>query len=148
MINPLLPRKDTSKNHLLLSRIEELLKTAGKALADDIENRLKQDVPAEPNAPPVFAIPRIHLSPREKVVLELIVQGKTNKEIAGEIYLSEGGVKNIITQLNSILGFENRVQLAVFAVLNSLVAGDALSMYYKQINRGNTNVQNKSCHCR
>jgi DNA-binding NarL/FixJ family response regulator len=51
----------------------------------------------------------------------LVVQGKTNKEIAADIYLSEGGVKNIITKLLDKLKVIDRTQLAVYAVENNLI---------------------------
>ena len=72
--------------------------------------------------------PPIYLTPREKVVLELVVQGKTNKEIAAEIYLSEGGVKNIITKLLGKMKVGDRTQLAVNAVRDHMVVG---SIYRK-----------------
>ena len=56
------------------------------------------------------------LSPREKDILRLLAQGKSNEQIASELYLSLGTVKKRISQLMLRLGLENRVQIAVFAV--------------------------------
>ena len=56
------------------------------------------------------------LSARDKDILRLLAQGKSNEQIASDLYLSLGTVKKRISQLMMRLGFENRVQIAVFAV--------------------------------
>ncbi|MFK0175131.1 response regulator [Streptomyces xanthochromogenes] len=55
------------------------------------------------------------LSERERSVLRLIGEGLTNRQIAGQLYLSEKTVKNHISRLLSKLGVERRVQAAVIA---------------------------------
>ncbi|MFI6471244.1 response regulator [Streptomyces sp. NPDC050516] len=55
------------------------------------------------------------LSERERAVLELIGEGLTNRQIAGQLYLSEKTVKNHISRLLAKLGVERRVQAAVIA---------------------------------
>ncbi|MEM9534461.1 MAG: response regulator transcription factor, partial [Cyanobacteria bacterium P01_E01_bin.45] len=55
------------------------------------------------------------LSPREKEVLNLIGQGSTNREIAQELYISEGTVKSHVTSLFNRLSLRNRSQLAIYA---------------------------------
>lgn len=52
---------------------------------------------------------------------KLIVHGKNNKEIASELFLSEGTVKNIITTILEKLNLRDRTQLAVYAIKNRLV---------------------------
>jgi DNA-binding NarL/FixJ family response regulator len=61
------------------------------------------------------------LTDREVNIIRLIVQGKSNKEIATNIFLSETRVKSIITQILRKLKVEDRTQLAVYAVKNNLV---------------------------
>jgi len=56
-----------------------------------------------------------HLTPREREVLTLIAQGANNREIAKTLYISEGTVKNHVTNLLSRLGFRDRTQAAIFA---------------------------------
>lgn len=56
------------------------------------------------------------LSERDKTMLRLIAQGKTNEEIGAELYLSVGSVKKQLSSLMLQLGVDNRVQLAVYAV--------------------------------
>lgn len=60
------------------------------------------------------------LSPRELAITRLVGEGKTNKEIADELYLSIGTVKNHITQALHKLELRDRTQLAIFAVKNDL----------------------------
>ena len=55
------------------------------------------------------------LTPRELDVLKLIATGATNREIAQQLFLSEGTVKNIVSRIFSCLGVKDRVQAAVIA---------------------------------
>lgn len=57
-----------------------------------------------------------HLTDREKDILRLVAQGKSNEEIATELYLSLGTVKKQLSSLMLRLCLENRVQVAVYAV--------------------------------
>lgn len=58
------------------------------------------------------------LTPRELDVLKLIATGATNKEIAQQLYLSEGTVKNIVSNIFTCLGTRDRVQTAIIAIRN------------------------------
>ncbi|MEL7649591.1 MAG: response regulator transcription factor [Sedimentibacter sp.] len=60
------------------------------------------------------------LTDREKDILRLIGEGKNNKEIAEELYLSQGTVKNHITRVLIKLDLRDRTQLAVFSIKNNL----------------------------
>lgn len=60
------------------------------------------------------------LSRRELDITRLVGEGKTNKEIADELFLSVGTVKNHITQVLHKLGLRDRTQLAIFAVKNDI----------------------------
>lgn len=62
----------------------------------------------------------IPLSPRELAVTKLVGEGKTNKEIANELHLSVGTVKNHLTQILQKLEFRDRTQLAIYAVKNGI----------------------------
>ena len=55
------------------------------------------------------------LSPQERNILELIADGLTNRQIAGEIHLAEKTVKNYVSNLLAKLGLERRPQAAVLA---------------------------------
>jgi len=60
------------------------------------------------------------LSEREIRILEMIVEGKDNKQIGSELFIAEGTVKNCITELISKLCVKDRTQLAVYAIKNNL----------------------------
>ena len=83
-----------------------LLLAGERLIPGDLARTLSEtdDIPAEP------------LTPRQREVLSLIAQGLTNKEIAKQLYLSEGTVKNIVSEIYARLNVRDRVQ----AVLKSL----------------------------
>ena len=63
----------------------------------------------------------ISLTERELKIVSLIVDGNDNKEIGAFLFIAEGTVKNIITEIMSKLQLKDRTQLAVYAVKNGLV---------------------------
>ncbi|MDD4369621.1 MAG: response regulator transcription factor [Anaerostipes sp.] len=55
-----------------------------------------------------------HISQREFNIIELIADGKSNKEIANQLFLSEGTVRNYLSNILDKLNLRDRTQLAVF----------------------------------
>jgi len=55
------------------------------------------------------------LTGQERNILELIADGKTNREIADELFLAEKTVKNYVSNLLSKMGFARRTEAAVYA---------------------------------
>jgi len=53
------------------------------------------------------------LSPRERDITRLVAQGLTNKEIANQLFLSEGTVRNKILAIMEKINVSNRTQLGV-----------------------------------
>jgi len=62
------------------------------------------------------------LSAREIEVLELVVAGKTNRQIAATLVITENTVKNHLSNILDKLHLQNRIQAAVYAVRQGLVA--------------------------
>lgn len=60
------------------------------------------------------------LRPREKEVLQKIVAGKSNKEIASELHISEGTVKCHVSVILVRLGVTDRTQAAIVALQRGL----------------------------
>jgi DNA-binding NarL/FixJ family response regulator len=60
------------------------------------------------------------LTEREKDVLALLGRGLNNKEIAGLLYVTEGTVKNHVSNLIAKLALRDRTQAALFAVRHLL----------------------------
>lgn len=55
-------------------------------------------------------------SDRELGIMELIAKGLSNKEIAKQLYISEGTVKNYITSILNKTGLEHRTQVAIYYI--------------------------------
>jgi DNA-binding NarL/FixJ family response regulator len=66
------------------------------------------------------------LTPREAEVLEQIVAGKSNKEIASELAITEATVKTHINTLLSKLGVADRTQAATAAIRRGIVPFESL----------------------
>jgi len=62
----------------------------------------------------------VHLSQREKQVLLLISEGKTNREIANYLFLGEGTVRNYVSSILSKLRVKNRAEAAAYAMKHNL----------------------------
>lgn len=61
------------------------------------------------------------LSRSERQVIQAVGRGLSNKEIAGELCLSEGTVRNAISGILSKLALRDRTQLAIWAVQTGAV---------------------------
>jgi len=61
-----------------------------------------------------------HLTDRERDILKQLGEGKSNKEIGEDLFISEGTVKNHITSILNKLELRDRTQLALFAVKNGI----------------------------
>jgi len=66
-------------------------------------------------------IPRPDLSAREVQVLELIVRGLANKQIAYSLTIAEHTVKNHVKNILSKLGVQDRTQAATVAIQRGIV---------------------------
>jgi len=66
------------------------------------------------------------LTPREFDVLEQIVHGKSNREIAAELEVSEATVKTHINSLLSKLGVSDRTQAATAAIQRGIIPLESL----------------------
>jgi len=59
--------------------------------------------------------PLAGLSPQERCILDLIAEGKTNRQIGEEMYLAEKTVKNYVSHLLAKLGMARRSEAAAYA---------------------------------
>jgi DNA-binding NarL/FixJ family response regulator len=83
--------------------------------------KLLDEFARQARKPAAVTLPGTILSPRERKVLELIAQGKTNKEIAAALDNAENTVKSYVKNILEKLHLENRVQAATFAVREGLI---------------------------
>ncbi len=80
--------------------------------------RLLEHLAQRPKARPAAAGA---LSPRELDVVLAVARGRTNNEIAAELFLSLSTVKTHLTNVHSKLSTRNRVEIAAWAWENGLV---------------------------
>ena len=80
-------------------------------LGDEVAGRIATGVEAGAGAAERFA--KLGLTEREIEVIELIAQGLDNAEIAAELYIGEGTVRNHISAILQKLQVRNRTQIAV-----------------------------------
>ena len=67
------------------------------------------------------------LNPQERRIMTLIAEGKTNKEIAKILMLSNNTIKNYVSGILSKLNFSNRAEAAAYAVRNNLMSQPRLA---------------------
>ena len=91
----------------------------GEALLDPaVTQRIFQEVrrAAKEEEASAFA----DLTQQEKHVLILVSEGRTNREIAKELFLGEGTVRNYVSSILSKLSVSNRAEAAAYAVEHNL----------------------------
>ena len=109
--------KDTPPQELI-SAIKGTI--TGKTYVDpDVAGKLLSDYTrsVSPKAHPTG----FHLSERENDVLKLLAQGLTNADIAQQLYLTEGTVRNYTSEIFKKLGVSDRTQAVVVALRYGLV---------------------------
>ncbi len=105
--------KDTPRERLIAA-IKETVE--GKTHVDPaVAGKLFARVAAQGIAPPDTSIGD-DLSAREREVLSLLARGLTNAEIAKQLYLSEGTVRNYVSSILAKLDVSDRTQAAVLAL--------------------------------
>ncbi len=114
--------KDVTPEHLVAA--VRLVETGDALLAPSITRRLVERFAA--GAVPAGA-PAVHrdlaaLTPREREVLTLVGQGRSNSEIAGDLTLSEATVKTHVARIFAKLALRDRAQAVVLAYETGLVA--------------------------
>ena len=75
---------------------------------------------ANGNSPEKVTRERAQLSQREREIIVLIAQGYKNKEIAEKMFITEQTVKNHLHNIFDKVGVSDRLELALYAIHNSL----------------------------
>jgi DNA-binding NarL/FixJ family response regulator len=60
------------------------------------------------------------LTQREVEVLRLLAKGLSNEDISGQLFLSEGTVRNHVSSIVDKLGVEDRTQAAIMAIQHGI----------------------------
>jgi DNA-binding NarL/FixJ family response regulator len=103
-----------------LVRAVRIVATGEALLAPSITRRVIEDY-ATRSTPPRQDTGLDDLTERELEVLRLLATGKSNAELAAQLYLGEGTVKTHISHVLGKLGLRDRVQAVVFAYETGLV---------------------------
>lgn len=82
------------------------------ALVDRLSSLRTMVDEVTPNVPD-----NVNLTPREECVLELIAEGKTNQEIADELYIEVGTVKNHVHSILQKLNVRDRQQATYYLTM-------------------------------
>jgi len=77
---------------------------------------LSEIAPRPAYRPPLEDDPAASLSDKESRVLQLIAEGKSNRQIADMLFLAEGTVKNYVSRIMEKLHAGSRTELAVIAL--------------------------------
>ena len=95
--------------------------TAGEALlAPSVTRRIIEQFARQPVRPELGE--RLDaLTQRELEVLQLLASGKSNAELAAELFVTEGTIKTHVSSLLAKLGLRDRVQAVVLAYESGLV---------------------------
>ena len=85
--------------------------SAGESLIDPaLTRRLMDELQTAPEKDRRLA----QLTGQERRILDLVAEGKTNRQIAAELYLAEKTVKNYVSNVLMKLGFSRRTEAAVY----------------------------------
>ena len=85
---------------------------SGESLFDsELKDRILSRVHVGRDSDPLLA----ELSPQERKILSKIADGKTNREIAAEMFLAQKTVKNYVSNLLRKLQMNNRAEAAAYA---------------------------------
>jgi DNA-binding NarL/FixJ family response regulator len=92
-----------------------LKNTPSGQVADAIRTLHRGHSQLGPTIPTPPTLPNLTLSDREFEILKLLGQGKTNREIAKSLHITEGTVRNYISRILTELGVGDRTQAALWA---------------------------------
>lgn len=101
----------TAESDKLIDAVHSCMK-GGLTIHDEVAAKVMPRLLQQTRSPKI----EYQLSPRELTITKLIGEGMTNKEIADQLYLSIGTVKNHLTQILQKTGLRDRTQLAIYAV--------------------------------
>ena len=113
--------KDVEKS-MLIEAIRSVFK-GGKAFDDAITNLVFEDFyKKEKNVQSVRNVSKmVDLTKREREVLSLVANGKSNTEVANDLFISTKTVDTHKTHILEKLGLKNTAELVKYAIKNNLI---------------------------
>ncbi|WP_194545147.1 response regulator transcription factor [Paenibacillus sp. JZ16] len=91
--------------------------SGGLSLQEDVAAKVIPKLLGDKKAPVVDA----SITPRELSIMRLVGEGRSNREIADELGLSIGTIKNHVSQIMDKLDLRDRTQLAIYAIRHNVV---------------------------
>lgn len=85
----------------------------GNEITEKLPNILTNNIPSE-----TFKYTTFDLTDQEAEIVKCVAEGLSNKEIADKLFLSEGTVRNYISNILSKLELRDRTNLAIFYYKN------------------------------
>lgn len=110
-------RKDAEPLELL--RLVRRAAEGKTALSGEMALRVAESLRRDPDER-AFDDAMAALSPRQREVVSLIAEGRSNREIADALCISEGTVKNYVTRILEVMGVPDRTKLAVLLVRSQM----------------------------
>ncbi len=107
-----------AKGYLLKQKFDSIVPSLKAVMSgqnvfgDDIIARLPHFIGKKSEEP--VSLSSLGITAREQIVLALIAEGLSNREIADRLFMSEGTVRNAISVLLEKLRLKSRTQLAIF----------------------------------
>jgi len=101
-----------------VSVIERMIETSSEpqsAQLGEVEARSMPSLPKAKRHTAADALDTVVLTKREREILRLIARGATNREVADSLFISEGTVKNHLSNMFSRLGLRDRTQAVMYA---------------------------------
>lgn len=92
------------------------------SLHPEVQQHLMREVAGQTSSSQGQTLSHVNLTEREVSILRLIAEGRSNKEIAAALYLTEGTVKGYVSTIFDKLGVEDRTQAALYAVKHGLAS--------------------------
>ena len=111
--------KDSGKSELF--RALEVIKTGQQYFAPEVTKRVMESMSGSALTPKNRLTVEIELSEREKEVLKLIMDEKTNQEIADELFISIRTVEGHKRSMLGKTGCKNVVGLTMYAIEHNLI---------------------------
>jgi DNA-binding NarL/FixJ family response regulator len=90
------------------------------SLHPEVQQHLMREVAGKAPDSQEEISPHLSLTEREIGILRLLAEGRSNKEIAAALFLTEGTIKGYLSTIFDKLGVEDRTQAALYAVRHGL----------------------------
>ncbi len=105
-----------AKGYIVKQNYETILPALNAVYSDQnvYGNEIMEKIPELMKSKNTFDYSHYEISDKEYEIITLVAEGLSNKEIASQLYLSEGTIRNYLSTILEKLDLRDRTQLAVF----------------------------------